>query len=82
MPFSLQNERLASAFLCHDSTIQACLMVLAAPSVVIAGVAAVATQFRNLLTKEFFCQFYAMLETGTLIEGIELKNHVFRPLYK
>ena len=48
-------------------------MVLAAPSVGIAGVAAVSTQFRNLLTKELFCQFYAMLETGTLIEGIERK---------
>ena len=63
--------RFGFAFLCHDSTIQANLMVLAAPSVGIAGVAAVSTQFRNLLTKEFFCQFYAMLETGTLVEGVE-----------
>ena len=42
-------------------------------TVVITRITAVASQFGNLLSKEFLCKLYTMHKTGTLIECVERK---------
>lgn len=48
-------------------------MFTAERTVGIARITAVASQFGNLLSKEFLCKLYTMYKTGTLIECVERK---------